>query len=107
MLVLILLVVGGFRWRTDQTDRAVLESRKADYAQCIAINDNRTTSRRIATIQYSIVSDRLRFDPPENPRLRKAFKLRLFQLQKLLDAQQPLNCDSYVRPELPPDSGVR
>lgn len=107
MLVLILLIVGGFRWRTEQTDRAIDESRRADYAQCIAINDNRESNRTLSTVQYGILSDRLRFDPPENPKLTAAFKQRLRQLQKLLKAQRPLDCSSYVRPELPPDKGVR
>ena len=107
MLVLIVLIAGGFKWRTEQTDKAAEESRKADYAQCIAINDNRQASRRLATIQYATVSDRLRYDPPENQKLVKAFERRLLQLEKLLKAQQPLDCASYVRPDLPPDSGVR
>ena len=106
MLVLILLVVGGFRWRTDQTNRAIEESRKADYAQCVAINDNREANRTLATTQYGILSDRLRFDPPTNPKLTRAFRERLFQLQRLLRAQRALDCNSYVRPELPPDTGV-
>ncbi len=107
MALLIILVLGGFKWRTVQTDRAVEESRRADYAQCIAINDNREANRTLSTVQYGILSDRLRFDPPENPKLTKAFKARLGQLQKLLKAQRALDCASYVRPELPPDRGVR
>lgn len=107
MFVLIALIAGGFKWRSEQTDRAIDESRRADYAQCIAINDNREANRTLATVQYSILSDRLRFDPPENPLLTKAFRARLRQLTKLLRAQRALDCSSYVRPELPPDKGVR
>lgn len=107
MLALILIIAGGFKWRTDQTNKAAAESRRADYAQCLAINSQRKDDRLLATANYNVLADRIRFDPPASIRLRRAWRRSLELYAKVLKAQRPLNCLTYARPNLPPDSGVR
>jgi hypothetical protein len=103
---LLMLLVAGYKWNKDQGEQAAKDSQRQDYALCIIQNENRATTRRVATFLYSDISNELRFNPPASPRLRDAKESQLKGLEAVLEAQRPIACSTYVRPDLPPDQGV-
>lgn len=91
------------------------DSRRQDFAGCIAqnaaredTNENRKAIRDLATSFYIIVAS----VTPDiaNPEDKRVFEFQLRQLQKQLKALKHelslLDCGTYVRPEVPADTGV-
>lgn len=110
-LALLFLIIAGAiaynRYQASQArEKALRESQRQDYALCVIQNANRKATRRAALIQFGTISDVFRFSAGDNPALEKAFERRLGQLEKLVKAQQAIDCKTYVRPDLPPDTGV-
>lgn len=110
LAVLFLLIGGAVGYNRYQTsnarEKALRESQRQDYALCVVQNENRKATRKAALIQYGTIADVFRFGSGGNPELEAAFHRRVTQLRELLKAQRPINCDTYVRPDLPPDTGV-
>lgn len=110
LAALFLIIAGSIAFNRYQAAharaRALHESQRADFAQCVAINDNRKSTRQLALINYRVLAERVRFDPPADTKLMDAWKRSLAEYQHLLDVQRSLNCETYVRPDLPPDSGI-
>ncbi len=110
LAVLFLLIGGAFGYNRYQTsnarEKALRESQRQDYALCVVQNANRKATRTAALIQIGTLADVFRFGSTDNTPLDKAFRIRVDQLEKLVRAQQPIECATYVRPDLPPDTGV-
>jgi hypothetical protein len=100
-----MLLVAGYKWNSDQAEEAAADSARQDYALCVIQNENRETTRTQATVLYSSIAHELRTDPPSSKRAREVEERRLDTLESVLEAQRPINCASYVRPDLPPDRG--
>jgi hypothetical protein len=100
------LVVFFFFWRTHVTNAEARSSQRQDYALCVIQNGNRMATRQLATLNYNVLAQRIRYDPPSNRKLLKAWQADLIGYEKLLKAQRPIDCKTYVRPDLPPDRGV-
>lgn len=109
LLLSFLLIGGAFaysRWQSNNAREAnAQEQRRQDYALCTVANQDRAAVRKAAAIQYATVSSRLELDPPSRE-LRHVFNEQLTSLQQLIKAQRPLDCSSYVSPNIPPDLGV-
>lgn len=96
----------AFIWRTQQANKATHESQRQDFALCVAQNAARAQTRLVAASTYSLVASILRSGGPGDPALRPVFRHQEHRLAKQLDALRPLDCDTYVRPDIPPDRGV-
>jgi hypothetical protein len=107
ILVAALVLVTAFVWRGQASKKAVRESQRQDYALCIAQNNARKSERTTAQAVYALVSGVLRSGGPIDPQLKRTFMAQEERLSKQLSALRPLDCATYVRPDLPPDQGVR
>jgi len=121
-VAIILVAIFGtiFYWRHQAQVRVSEDNRdsqRQDYALCIVQNQNRkdinelkVSERRVAGAFYSVLAARIANDPPENEATLHVFKVQAHKLAKELDALKTrlpkIDCSSYVRPDLPPDTGV-
>ncbi len=111
-LALLFLMVGFAitynRWSAANAREASLhESQRQDFALCVAQNQSRAQTRSVAQSTYALVAGVLRTGGPDDQDLKRTFTLAEAKLSQQLKALKPLDCETYVRPDLPPDSGVR
>jgi hypothetical protein len=110
LAVLVAAFVAAFilraRYADQERERNALASRRQDYALCVVQNANRKATRQAALIQYATIADVIDSGGPADPKLRRQFEKHLAEIKALLKAQQPIDCTTYVSPDLPPDLGV-
>lgn len=93
------------------------DSRRQDFALCVVQNENRQalnqqekSIRIVAGSLFSILTTRIARDPPTEPGTLKQFIVQARILQRELKALKrglpEIDCDTYVRPDLPPDTGA-
>lgn len=100
------VLISAYFYSANQREQNARDSQRQDYALCVIQNANRAATRKAALIQYGTIADVLKSGGPADPVLKERFKDRLDQIQALLKAQRPINCATYVRPDIPPDRGV-
>jgi len=94
-----------------------VDSRRQDYALCIVQNENRSdinelkvSERIVAGALYSVLTARIANDPPTDPNTLQTFKVQAHRLTlelRALKSRLPkINCATYVRPDIPPDTGT-
>lgn len=107
LIVWLLAVIGfAFRYNANQRARVAQEQRVSTYALCVVQNINRAATRRNTIELYGQVTDQIRFHRHEmTPEELKIKKARAARLEKFLNAQRPLNCTKYVRPDIPAVTG--
>jgi hypothetical protein len=98
-------VAAAVLWNRSQRAKAIRESQRQDYALCVAQNSARKSERTTAAATYALVAGVLR-EGGLTPSLEKVFERQEEILSKQLHALRPLDCATYVRPDLPPDRGV-
>jgi hypothetical protein len=91
---------------TQARERALSASQHQDYALCVAQNQARVQTRRVAASTYALVAGVLKNGGPDDPELRKVFLAQNRELGQQLKALRPLDCATYVSPDIPPDQGV-
>jgi len=121
LAVLVLGVLGAVLYARHQDEAAAnqdaLDSRRQDFALCVVqnqaredINENRKAIRSVTASTYALVAAVLRDGGPTDERLKEIFEAQLKALTKNLRAIHnklpPIDCQTYVRPDLPPDAGV-
>lgn len=89
-----------------QTSRASvardnLDSRRQDQALCFVLNENREETRKNTLVLYKLVVAVLAGGGPESSQTAKVFFKAERKLSKRLEALRPINCETFVRPELP------
>lgn len=98
-------MVGAFYYAQAQRERAQVEVRRNTFALCVAQNTAREATRASTLSVYKLVVSVLRAGGPADTRQHKVFVRQEGELAKQLTALRPLNCETYVRPNLPPDEG--
>lgn len=97
------LVVAGFYYRNVQAKKTAEEARRATASLCVIQNDNRAALRRTTLALFSVITARLRYDPPRDFKTQAVFAAQVDLLQRQLRALRPIDCAKYVRPEyIPP-----
>lgn len=100
-----LVIIGGFFYNREQQNKDAREARLSSESLCIVQNENRAQTRANTVDIYRIVSAALAsVGNPDNKteeKLRQELKRREHHLAKSLKALNPINCETYVRPELP------
>lgn len=107
-MLMVLVAVGvivGFLYRSNQNAQAVRDSQRQDYALCVAQNAARQSTRDVATSTYKLIAGVLSAGGVADPQLQRIFEKQEAALAKQLSALRPLDCSTYVRPDIPPDRG--
>ena len=104
--VAIALVVAIFVYRSWQIRQNEKEARLATASLCVIQNENRASSRRSSAALFSVITARLRFDPPKDERTVKIFQAQAVILGRQLKALKPIDCTKYVRPKFVPTETV-
>ena len=120
LAVLVLGILGAVLYARHQDEAAAAQdardSRRQDYALCIIQNENRQdinrntrSIRKVAGALYSVLAARIANDPPTDPKTLQTFKTQTAILTRQLQALErklpKIDCSTYVRPDLPPDTG--
>lgn len=106
MVLVFVLLAGYLLSRRAAVNGVAREARRSTYALCVAQNSARAIARRNSVVLYGQLSDELRYRREDlTPKEIESVTHRLRTLEVNLAASRPLNCATYVRPELPPDTG--
>ena len=95
----------SYNRHNDQADQH--EAQRNTYALCVVQNANRVATRVNTLSLYRLLALGLKNVPPDaDPQIVKRSRAELERLQNQLRALKPINCATYVRPDVPSDIGV-
>ena len=100
----LIIAVIAYNRSQDRVDQH--EAQLNTYALCVVQNNNRTATRVNTLSLYRLLSLGLQNVPPDaDPEVVARSREELARLQRQLKALRPIDCSTYVRPDVPSDQG--
>jgi len=102
------IAAAGYAFNRSQDHADQAEAQRNAYALCVVQNDNRNATRTNTLSLYRLLALGLKNAPPDSdPAVVAKSRAELDRLKHQLQALRPIDCATYVRPDVPSDVGVQ